>query len=75
MAATATDTVPLGVLDVLAAHRVPLTVAGALAMLEALRGSVTLSLDGKGDESLATLDSSDGASRHGLVYRFNLKPC
>lgn len=42
MAATATDTVPLGVLDVLAAHRVPLTVAGALAMLEALRGSVTL---------------------------------
>jgi hypothetical protein len=40
-----------------------------------LRGSVTLSLDGKGDESLATLDSSDGASRHGLVYRFNLKPC
>ncbi len=39
-----------------------------------LRGNVTLSLDGKG-EALATLDSSDGASRHGLVYRFNLKAC
>ncbi len=39
-----------------------------------LRGRVTLSLDGKGD-SFATLDSSDGSSRHGLVYRFNLKAC
>ena len=35
---------------------------------------VSLSLDGSG-ESLATLDSSDGASRRGLVYRFDFKKC
>ena len=39
-----------------------------------LRGSVSLLLKGKGD-SLATLDSGDGAARRGLVYRFNLKKC
>jgi hypothetical protein len=39
-----------------------------------LRGSVSLSLDGAGD-ALATLDSGDGASRRGLVYRFNLRKC
>jgi hypothetical protein len=39
-----------------------------------LRGSVSLSLKGSG-ESLATLDTGDGASRRGLVYRFNLKKC
>jgi len=39
-----------------------------------LSGSVALSLKGSG-ESLATLDSGDGASRRGLVYRFNLKKC
>ena len=39
-----------------------------------LRGSVSLSLKGSGD-ALATLDSGDGASKRGLVYRFNLKKC
>jgi hypothetical protein len=39
-----------------------------------LRGSVSLSLKG-GAEALATLDSGDGASKRGLVYRFNLKKC
>ena len=39
-----------------------------------LRGSVSLSLKGSGD-ALATLDTGDGASRRGLVYRFNLKAC
>jgi hypothetical protein len=39
-----------------------------------LSGSVSLTLKGSG-ESLATLDSGDGASRRGLVYRFNLKKC
>jgi hypothetical protein len=39
-----------------------------------LRGTVALSLEG-GGESLATLDSGDGASRRGLVYKFNLKTC
>ena len=39
-----------------------------------LRGSVSLSLKGSGD-ALATLDSGDGASKRGLVYRFNLRKC
>ena len=39
-----------------------------------LRGSVSLTLDAN-SEALATLDSGDGASRRGIVYRFNLKKC
>lgn len=39
-----------------------------------LHVDVALSLEGSG-ESLATLDSTDGASRRGLVYRFDLKRC
>lgn len=39
-----------------------------------LTGTVQLSIKGSGD-ALATLDSGDGAARHGLVYRFNLKKC
>jgi hypothetical protein len=39
-----------------------------------LTARVSLSLKGSGD-ALATLDTGDGAARHGLVYRFNLKAC
>jgi hypothetical protein len=39
-----------------------------------LNVSTSLTLKGKG-ESLATMDSSDGASKRGLVYRFDLKKC
>lgn len=40
-----------------------------------LRGRVALALVGGNDEALVTLDSGDGASRRGLVYRFDLKKC
>jgi hypothetical protein len=36
---------------------------------------VALRLDRPAAEALATLDSSDGASRRGLVYYFDLKRC
>jgi hypothetical protein len=41
----------------------------------ALNVSVQLRLDRPAADALATLDSSDGASRRGLVYHFDLKKC
>ncbi len=40
-----------------------------------LNVDVTLSLEANGGEALATMDSSDGATKHGLVYHLNLKKC
>jgi hypothetical protein len=41
----------------------------------ALDVEVALRLDGPAAEAIATLDSSDGASRRGLVFHLDLKPC
>jgi hypothetical protein len=41
----------------------------------ALNVAVALRLERPGADALATLDSSDGASRRGLVYHFNLRKC
>lgn len=40
-----------------------------------LNVNVGLSLDASAGEALATLDSSDGTDKHGLVYHLNLKKC
>lgn len=45
---------------------------GANAVLQV---DVTLSLQADGGEALATMDSSDGATKHGLVYHFDLQKC
>jgi hypothetical protein len=40
-----------------------------------LNVDVALRLDRSAADALATLDSSDGASRRGLIYHFDLKKC
>ena len=40
-----------------------------------LNVDVALSLDATTGEALATMDSSDGAVKHGLVYHLDLKKC
>ena len=40
-----------------------------------LNVDVALSMHATGGEALAVMDSSDGATKHGLVYHLNLKKC